>query len=170
MCYNVYHELETCSYYIYNEVNMRVAVIGSSGITVSDLGGFHPGEHHRNNIGRCKGCGHFGKGICPDARNKADGVPAVICSLWQSRSAETEYHYHRKRRYCACILGREIKGNKVCNWQLSQAWCGGQGVYCYGRSAEFNQIIAIIFPYRFRIQILKLIIRSWFSNTNMIWL
>ena len=43
---------------------MKVAVIGSRGLSVTDLG----------------------------ARNKADGVPAGIHKVRQERSAETEYH------------------------------------------------------------------------------
>lgn len=64
---------------------MKVAVIGSRGLSVSDLSRYLPENTTEIVSGGAKG-------VCFGARNKADGVPAGIHKVRQERSAETEYH------------------------------------------------------------------------------
>ena len=85
---------------------MKVAVIGSRGLSVSDLGRYLPENTTEIVSGGAKG-------VDTSAREYALSHGIKLTEFLQERSAETEYHDNRVFGYRACILGRKIQRNKI---------------------------------------------------------
>ena len=91
---------------------MRVAVIGSRGLTVDNLGDYLPIETTEIISGGARG---QRKGIRPAAWPEADGVSAEVRAIRAGRPAEAQHRNHRKRGPRPGFLGRGLTRDQICD-------------------------------------------------------
>ena len=92
---------------------MRVAVIGSRGLVVDDLGKYLPKETTEIVSGGAKGIDRCAREYAQQHGLKLTEYLPEYSKY--GRSAEAQHHDHRKRGSRSGLLGRDIAWDKICN-------------------------------------------------------
>lgn len=92
---------------------MKVAVIGSRGLSVSGLGRYLPENTTEIVSGGAKGVDTSARKYALAHGIKLTEFLPEYTKYGRSRSAETEHHDNRVFGYRDCVLGRKIQRNKI---------------------------------------------------------